>query len=101
VAERSLKRLLTIPHQKAIGIIGRCDSELSSPHLFFGLSQVELFIKQDRLKWVVEGEIARKTYLWDERKPARRRLTGEWIPMPSPAPPDDWCGPISNVLQFV
>jgi hypothetical protein len=96
------KRLLAISHHKAVGIIGRCDSEMATPHLFFSSSQADEFVKAGRLQWIVDGEIARKTYLFDEGRQRQNkfRKTGEWIPIPSPRPPEDWYGPICDVLQF-
>ena len=96
------KRVPAISHQKSVGIIGRCDSEMATPYMFFSVSQAQEFIKAGRLTWIIDGELARKTYLFDEvRKPQNKiRKTGEWIPLPSPSPHEDWCGPVTNVLQF-
>ena len=75
---------------------------MTTPHMFFSPSQAQEFIRAGRLKWVVDGELARKTYLFDEvSKPQNKiRKTGEWIAIPSPAAPEDWFGPTCDVLQF-
>ena len=108
---RSIPRtgLRHISNRKSIGIIGRCDSEMSTPHLHFSLAQTDEYIRAGRLIWVIDGELARKTYLFDEvKKPqVKFRKTGEWIPIPSPPLPSDgifkdgYFGPKNNVLQFV
>jgi hypothetical protein len=82
---------------------------MSTPHLYFSLVQAQEFLKDGRLVWILDGQLARKTYLFDEvRKPhIKFRKTGEWIPIASPAPPshgvfnDGYFGPETKVLQFV
>lgn len=73
---------------------------MTTPHLFLSVPDAEFKVKQGRLAWIVEGELARKTHLFERPARAIYRKSGEWIPTPSPAPAADYLGPVVKVLQF-